>query len=224
MTLEQALARYPGAETFRPGDSAAFLALVRAGRTRATCSPAGPAEAWPLRDRRDIALNGDGTPALVLRTAERREVRFCDVTEEMALAAGESDTLAEWQAAHRRRYEQQGVFSPDMRLVWRRLELVEDLEQPVMARLEGVFQLSGRNGTVVSLTDVRGVIMIGDRLVHGGERHPVTGIERIGRRLDSLLETPRPDTAGVLVEGELKAALQSQIGAELTFERGQDVH
>jgi len=40
-------------------------------------------------DTENIAANWDGTPALVIRTTKVSEVRFCDVTEEMALMEGE---------------------------------------------------------------------------------------------------------------------------------------
>lgn len=133
MSLEEVMARYPGAESFRFGDSAdltaQLLALVRAGKKRATCSSVLNAKlgnAMPELGRRDIALNWDGTPALVIETLELREVRFRDMPEWMALMEGENATLAEWQQDHQRFFERHGVFDPDMLLVWERFEVVED--------------------------------------------------------------------------------------------------
>ncbi len=126
-------ARYPGAETFRFGDTegltAELLALVRAGKKRATCSSVlneKLGNAMPELGRRDIALNWDGTPAMVIETVELREVLFRDMTEEMALMEGENETLAGWQEDHRRYFDRHGVFDPDMILVWERFEVVED--------------------------------------------------------------------------------------------------
>jgi uncharacterized protein YhfF len=65
MTLAEALAKYPGAETFTFGDNRELcdrlLALVRAGKKRATCGAlrdfeAG-GEAMPAAGRRDISLD-----------------------------------------------------------------------------------------------------------------------------------------------------------------------
>ena len=133
--LDDILKRYPGAETFRFGDSAdlsaGLLALVRAGRKRATCSSVLNAQfgnAMPALGRRDIALNWDGSPALVIETKEIRQVRFCDMTEEMALMEGENESLAEWQDDHRAFFERHGVFDPEMVLTWERFDVIEDFE------------------------------------------------------------------------------------------------
>jgi len=68
----------------------------------------------------DIAANWDGTPALVIRTTKVSEVRFCDVTEEMALMEGENDSLVGWRKAHKAFFE--------MLLIFEEFELVEDLD------------------------------------------------------------------------------------------------
>ena len=81
----------------------------------------------PVVGRRDIALSWDGTPALVIETVELIHCRFDEVTEAMALAEGEDDSLADWQAGHRAYFQRNGGFSPDMALVWERFVLVEVL-------------------------------------------------------------------------------------------------
>lgn len=127
-------ARYPGAETYVFGDSARLsgelLALVRSGVKRATCTTwaeIAAGEAVPQIGRCDIATTFDGRPALVNRTVELRLVRFCDMTEKMALAEGEDETLESWRDGHERYYRRLGVFDPKMELIWERFEVVEDL-------------------------------------------------------------------------------------------------
>lgn len=133
-SIEALKTRHPGAETFRFGDSAplcaALLALVRSGTKIATCGALRDYQAgepMPEIGRRDIALNWDGTPALVIETVELVQCRFDEVTEAMALAEGEDDSLEGWRAGHRGYFDRNGGFSPDMQIVWERFALVEDL-------------------------------------------------------------------------------------------------
>lgn len=133
--LDDLKRRYPGAATFVFGDSdalcAALLALVRAGAKTATCgalrdfAPGG--EAMPEVGRHDIALNWDGTPALVIRTTDVAIRRFDAVAADFALAEGEDDSLEGWQAGHRAYFERNGGWAADMELVCERFRLVEDL-------------------------------------------------------------------------------------------------
>ena len=128
--------RYPGAGNFRFGDNKALcqelIALVRAGKKIATCGALRDFEddpgSMPVPGRCDIAMTWGGSPALVIRTLSVERVRFCDVTEEMALAEGEDDDLAGWQAGHRAYFERNGGWAPDMMLVFERFEMVEDLD------------------------------------------------------------------------------------------------
>lgn len=133
--MEDLQVTYPGAGTFRFGDNKALsdqlIALVREGKKRATCDALSafgddPA-AMPVAGRCDIAANWDGTPALVIRTLRVDQVRFCDVTQEMALAEGENDDLAGWRADHEKYFARNGGFDPEMMLVFEHFELVEDL-------------------------------------------------------------------------------------------------
>ncbi|WP_171122605.1 MULTISPECIES: ASCH domain-containing protein [unclassified Ruegeria] len=135
MTLKDVLTRYPGAQTFKFGDSAPMsaelLGLVRAGRKTATCGalrdyPEGSAET-PVVGRRDIALEWDGRPALVIETLEVTVSRFCDMTEAFALAEGENETLEGWREDHSRYFERNGGFDPEMELLCERFRLIEDL-------------------------------------------------------------------------------------------------
>lgn len=134
MTLEELQERYPDARTFAFGDTpeliTALTALVRSGKKRATCSAVVEIEAGkiapPQVGRTDIALGADGAPALVIRTLELRDTTWATISEEMALAEGEDDTLQDWREGHRRYYTRRGVFSEDMPLIWERFEVVED--------------------------------------------------------------------------------------------------
>lgn len=122
--------------TFTFGDSKELcddlLALVRAGKKTATCGAlrdSGPGgEEMPVVGRQDIALNWDGTPALLIETVEVTIRRYCDVDADFALAEGENDTLEGWQQDHKRYFERNGGWSPEMELVCERFRLVKDLQ------------------------------------------------------------------------------------------------
>ncbi len=133
--MEDLQETYPGAGTFKFGDgpelSARLIALVRQGRKRATCGALADfddePEAMPVVGRTDICANWDGTPALVIRTTAVDKVRFCDVTEEMALAEGEDEDLAGWRAGHEAYFARNGGFDPEMMLLFEHFDLIEDL-------------------------------------------------------------------------------------------------
>lgn len=133
--LESLRHRFPGAECFTFGDSRALcddlLALVRSGRKTATCGAlrdfTDGGEALPEVGRRDIALDWDGIPALVIQTVSVDIRKFRDVDEAFALAEGENATLAGWREDHRRYFERNGGFDPEMELVCERFRLEQDL-------------------------------------------------------------------------------------------------
>ena len=133
--MEDLQVTYPGAGTFKFGDSAELSArligLVRSGKKRATCGALSEfkdePEAMPVVGRTDIAANWDGTPALVIKTVKVEEIRFCDVTEEMALAEGEDETLAGWRKGREAYFARNGGFDPEMMLVFEHFDLIEDL-------------------------------------------------------------------------------------------------
>lgn len=135
MNLEKLRQRYPDSATFKFGDSpelsARLLALVRSGKKVATCEALrafeNGAETMPAVGRRDIALNWDGSPALVVETISIELMRFCDVEEGFALAEGEDETLEGWRQAHQRYFERTGGFDPEMTVVCERFRLVADL-------------------------------------------------------------------------------------------------
>ncbi|MEP2030097.1 MAG: ASCH domain-containing protein [Paracoccaceae bacterium] len=135
MTLDEVKQRYPGAETFCFGDSRflcdELLALVRAGTKTATCGALRDfqvgGEALPVVGRRDIALDWDGHPAVVVETIEVMTRRYCDVDADFALAEGENDTLKDWRVAHASYFERNGGFDPKMELICEKFRMIEDL-------------------------------------------------------------------------------------------------
>ncbi|WP_420413295.1 ASCH domain-containing protein [Roseibium sp.] len=135
--LDRLKNKYPGAETFKFGDgpelSAQLIALVRAGKKKATCGAlrdfTDGGEALPQEGRKDIVLHWDGTPALVIETVEVTTTRYCDVDEDFALAEGENEDLVGWRTDHQAYFERNGGFDPEMMLVCERFKLIEDLEK-----------------------------------------------------------------------------------------------
>lgn len=82
----------------------------------------------PVIGRRDIALNWEGAPALVIETTEITIRRFCDVDADFALAEGEDETLEGWQTGHRAYFERNGGWQSDMELVCERFRMIEDFD------------------------------------------------------------------------------------------------
>lgn len=106
-----------------------LLDLVRSGAKTASCGAlrdfeAG--EAMPEVGRRDLALDWDGKPALLIETVEVTILRFRDVPEDFALAEGEGD-FEEWKRGHIAYFTRNGGYDPDMLLVCERFRLIEVL-------------------------------------------------------------------------------------------------
>lgn len=117
---------------FKFGDSRELcdhlLALVRAGRKTASCGALrdfDTGEEMPAVGRRDLALDWDGKPALLIETVEVRVQPFCDVTEDFALAEGEG-SFADWKRGHIAFFTRNGGFDPQMMLVCERFRLIRD--------------------------------------------------------------------------------------------------
>ncbi|QFU08334.1 ASCH domain protein [Rhodobacteraceae bacterium THAF1] len=126
---------YPGAGTFRFGDSAKLCRkltdLVIAGTKTATCGALREFEddpdSRPVVGRRDIACAWDGTPRVVIETTKVFECRFDAVPDAFARAEGEG-TVADWRAGHIAFFKRNGGWSEDMMLLCERFRVVEVLE------------------------------------------------------------------------------------------------
>tara|TARA_R110002049_G_scaffold142164_2_gene303995 strand:+ start:3245 stop:3661 length:417 start_codon:yes stop_codon:yes gene_type:complete len=133
-SLQQIVDENPEAETFRFGDTpelcAEIIALVRSGTKTATCETASAygadGDAWPEVGRRDIALNWDGTPAVMIETVEVATRRFDEMDAEFVAAQGEFRDLAHWRVAYEAYFRRNGGFSKDMKLMCERFTLIED--------------------------------------------------------------------------------------------------
>ena len=133
-TLQHIVDANPDAETFRFGDTpklcAEIIALVRSGAKTATCEAASAygkgGDTWPEVGRRDIALNWDGTPAMMLETVEVATRRFDEMDAEFVAAQGEFRDLGYWRSSYEAYFRRTGGFSPDMKLMCERFRMVED--------------------------------------------------------------------------------------------------
>lgn len=127
--------KYPYALRGEYGDNKALsdelVALICAGRKTATCGALrdyeAEGEAIPEVGQYEIVLNWDETPAAVVRMTEVTVQPYHAVTEDFALAEGENDSFAGWDAGHRAYFDRNGGWSEDMMLVCQRFELVEVL-------------------------------------------------------------------------------------------------
>jgi len=120
-------------ERFSFGDSPELadrlLDLVLAGRKTATC--------WSEKDgqithvgKKMVVLDGRGTPRAVLETTDLSRRRFDEVDPEFAAAEGEGDlSLDWWRDAHRRYFERNGGFNPDMMLWCEHFRVVAVFEE-----------------------------------------------------------------------------------------------
>lgn len=134
VTIEDASRTYPDASHFKFGDNEGLcitlLELVRSGTKTATCTALRDfedvSEQMPEVGRRDIALDWDGHPALIIETVHLKICRFDEVDEDFALAEGENDDLAGWQRDHQTYFERTGGSSPDMKVVCERFRMIED--------------------------------------------------------------------------------------------------
>ncbi|EPX80447.1 ASCH domain-containing protein [Salipiger mucosus] len=134
LSVEAALTRWPGAVTFRYGDSAALnaeiLALVRSGAKTVSCDALAGFEArgevLPEPGRVDIALDWTGRPACAVKTLAVEHLRFCDMDEDRVAPQGEFRDLAHWRQGYEAYLRRAGVFSPEAVMVVERFRVVED--------------------------------------------------------------------------------------------------
>ncbi len=134
MTLSEALIRYPGAETFRFGDTpemmAEILGLVRSGRKTVTCDALAAfdarGDALPEVGRIDIALDLADRPAVAIRTVEVLHIAFDDMSEALVRDHGEFRSVNEWRVGYEAELKRAGHFAPRVMMLVERFEVVED--------------------------------------------------------------------------------------------------
>jgi uncharacterized protein YhfF len=117
-------------ETFSFGDSPELadelLALVLAGKKRATCWAESQGLLSAEVGKLMVVLNGNGDPKAIVKTVELTRRRFTEVDAAFAHDEGEGDLSLEfWRGAHMRYFTRLGRFAPDMMLWCERFELVE---------------------------------------------------------------------------------------------------
>ena len=128
-----ALARYPGAVSFRYGDSAdlnaEILALVLAGQKTVTCDAVAGFEARgevkPVAGRVDIALDWEGRPVAAVRTVAVEVIAFDQMPETLIAAQGEFSDLADWRKGYEAYLTRAGLFAPDVAMLVETFEVVE---------------------------------------------------------------------------------------------------
>lgn len=100
-----------------------LLTLTLRGRKRATCSSLRAyelnGERVPASGDRSIVTDWAGEPRCVIRTTGTRALAFKNMTFDICRREGEDDSLASWQAGHRRFFEEEGAalgyaFTDDM--------------------------------------------------------------------------------------------------------------
>ncbi|MDF1728105.1 MAG: ASCH domain-containing protein [Sulfitobacter sp.] len=130
---KDALARYPGAVSFRYGDSAALnaevLGLVLEGRKTVTCDAwaafEARGEAPPRPGRTDIALNWDGRAMAAVRTLKVETYAFDEMPERLVPPQGEFRDLADWRAGYEAYLGRAGHFTPQVAMMVETFEVVE---------------------------------------------------------------------------------------------------
>lgn len=133
-SLEQILARYPGAKTYKPGDGVALnaeiIGLMRSGRKTATCATldefTDDPGSYPEVGRVDIVLDWQGNPAMATRTLSLEKIAFSEMDESRIPPQGEFADLDDWRRGYAAYFERNGGFDPEIVLLYERFEVVED--------------------------------------------------------------------------------------------------
>ncbi len=133
-TLQEIIDANPDAETFRFGEdkelSQRIIALVRAGKKTATCEAmrafTEEGDAMPMVGRRDVALNWDGTPAVMVETMEVKILKFNEMDAARVADMGEFRDLNDWRRIYSAYFAETGGFSEDLEIMCERFRMVED--------------------------------------------------------------------------------------------------
>lgn len=108
----------------------ALCALVLSGRKTALATALYTYELddqpLPEPGNRSVILDGSGQARCVIECVSAEAVPFDEVDAEFAAAEGEGD-LKHWQKTHKKFFEGQGYFAPDMLLICERFRVIEKL-------------------------------------------------------------------------------------------------
>jgi len=131
-------AKYRKLEIAEFGDSEELrnelVDLIVAGKKSATCGSLSiyeeEGEPLPKVGEQFIVPNWQGEPRCIIKTNSVELKRFDEIDEDFARAEGEGDlSFAFWRDAHIDFFTRNGGYSPDMKLVCERFDLVEVFEQ-----------------------------------------------------------------------------------------------
>ena len=111
-----------------------LVGLIVASKKTATCGALAHYEAdnEPLPNVGEMYIVADwaGKPKAIIKTTSVEVKRFDEVDEDFARAEGEGDlSYAAWRDGHIDFFTRNGGYSPDMKLVCERFELVETFNQ-----------------------------------------------------------------------------------------------
>ncbi|KIN61423.1 ASCH protein [Sulfitobacter noctilucae] len=133
ITETEALARYPGAVSFKYGDSAKLnaeiLKLVLIGKKTVTCDAVAAfearGEAKPVLGRVDVALDWTGRPVAAVRTLAVDIVPFDEMSEPLIVPQGEFSDLTDWRRGYEAYLTRAGLFARDVAMLVETFEVVE---------------------------------------------------------------------------------------------------
>ncbi|MGJ8528511.1 ASCH domain-containing protein [Maritalea sp.] len=130
-------AKYRNLECAEFGDGQelrdALVELIVSGKKTATCGSFAiyeeEGEPLPKVGERFIVPDWAGNPKCIIETISVEVKRFDEVDQDFARAEGEGDlSFAFWRDAHIEFFTRNGGYSPDMKLVCERFELIEAFE------------------------------------------------------------------------------------------------
>ncbi|SOE09973.1 uncharacterized protein YhfF [Hoeflea halophila] len=133
-SLDQVMKRYPGAVSYRPGDSEALnseiIELMRSGRKTATCATLDEFEdnpgSYPEVGRIDIVLDWNERAAMAVRTLSLEKIAYSEMDPGRVPPQGEFVDLDDWRRGYAAYLGRNGGFDPNVTLLYERFEVVED--------------------------------------------------------------------------------------------------
>lgn len=107
--------------------------LVAAGIKTATCLPlrmlADDGDAPPKVGRRELVMDWDNTPALIVETVSVEEIPFAKMSDEIILAFGEHVNADDWREDMLTFFKDRGGLEPETIMHCTRFKFIEDLRE-----------------------------------------------------------------------------------------------